>query len=456
MIKGDILEVTITDIGMNGEGIAKDNGFVIFIPYALKGEQVRIEALKVKKNFAYAKIIKLMTASPVRQDSRCKYFGKCGGCDYQHVVYEKQLEYKRQEIINCFKKNAGVDVDPKPTVPSDRIFGYRNKVQMPIGSMNGKIYAGFFREGSHYIVDVDKCILEEDGFNGYIRSFLKWANKYKLTAYNELTGKGILRHILLRHVGETTQIVIVVNANELPRLAELISAFKAYNANFTLHVNINRERSNVILGKRMLLKYGTNAIKCEMQGIKAEISPYSFMQINNSIRESIYSKVSDMLSENDDNIVIDAYSGVGILTNILAKRAKKAYGIEIVKDAVKNADELTKANGNENKVTNILGDAAVCLPKLIGELRSDKETMDSNISVVLDPPRKGADIDVMNAVLSAGPDKIIYISCNPSTLARDYSYIKDNYEIKEIIPYDMFPNTRHVETVVLMSSKNKL
>ena len=453
MRKGDILEVTITDIGMNGEGIAKDNGFVIFIPYALKGEQVRIEALKVKKNFAYAKIIKLMTASPVRQDSRCKYFGKCGGCDYQHVVYEKQLEYKRQEIINCFKKNAGVDVDPKPTVPSDRIFGYRNKVQMPIGSMNGKIYAGFFREGSHYIVDVDKCILEEDGFNGYIRSFLKWANKYKLTAYNELTGKGILRHILLRHVGETTQIVIVVNANELPRLAELISAFKAYNANFTLHVNINRERSNVILGKRMLLKYGTNAIKCEMQGIKAEISPYSFMQINNSIRESIYSKVSDMLSENDDNIVIDAYSGVGILTNILAKRAKKAYGIEIVKDAVKNADELTKANGNENKVTNILGDAAVCLPKLIGELRSDKETMDSNISVVLDPPRKGADIDVMNAVLSAGPDKIIYISCNPSTLARDYSYIKDNYEIKEIIPYDMFPNTRHVETVVLMSSK---
>ncbi len=456
MIKGDILEVTIADIGMNGEGIAKNNGFVIFIPYALKDEQVRIEVLKVKKNFAYAKIIKLMTASPVRQDSRCKYFGKCGGCDYQHVVYEKQLEYKRQEIINCFKKNAGVDVDPKPTVPSDRIFGYRNKVQMPIGSMNGKIYAGFFREGSHYIVDVGKCILEEDGFNGYIRSFLKWANKYKLTAYNELTGKGILRHILLRHVGETTQIVIVVNANELPRLAELISAFKAYNANFTLHVNINRERSNVILGKRMLLKYGTNAIKCEMQGIKAEISPYSFMQINNSIRESIYSKVSDMLSENDDNIVIDAYSGVGILTNILAKRAKKAYGIEIVKDAVKNADELTKANGNENKVTNILGDAAVCLPKLIGELRSDKETMDSNISVVLDPPRKGADIDVMNAVLSANPDKIIYISCNPSTLARDYSYIKDNYEIKEIIPYDMFPNTRHVETVVSMSSKNKL
>ncbi len=456
MIKGDILEVTIADIGMNGEGIAKDNGFVIFIPYALKDEQVRIEVLKVKKNFAYAKIIKLMTASPVRQDSKCKYFGKCGGCDYQHVVYEKQLEYKRQEIINCFKKNAGVDVDPKPTVPSDKIFGYRNKVQMPIGSMNGKVYAGFFREGSHYIVDVDKCILEEDGFNGYIRSFLKWANKYKLTAYNELTGKGILRHILLRHVGETTQIVIVVNANELPRLAELISAFKAYNANFTLHVNINRERSNVILGKRMLLKYGTNAIKCEMQGIKAEISPYSFMQINNSIRESIYSKVSDMLSENDDNIVIDAYSGVGILTNILAKRAKKAYGIEIVKDAVKNADELTKANGNENKVTNILGDAAVCLPKLIGELRSDKETMDSNISVVLDPPRKGADIDVMNAVLSANPDKIIYISCNPSTLARDYSYIKDNYEIKEIIPYDMFPNTRHVETVVSMSSKNKL
>lgn len=456
MIKGDILEVTIADIGMNGEGIAKDNGFVIFIPYALKDEQVRIEVLKVKKNFAYAKIIKLMTASPVRQDSRCKYFGKCGGCDYQHVVYEKQLEYKRQEIINCFKKNAGVDVDPKPTVPSDRIFGYRNKVQMPIGSMNGKIYAGFFREGSHHIVDVGKCILEEDGFNGYIRSFLKWANKYKLTAYNELTGKGILRHILLRHVGETTQIVIVVNANELPRLAELISAFKAYNANFTLHVNINRERSNVILGKRMLLKYGTNAIKCEMQGIKAEISPYSFMQINNSIRESIYSKVSDMLSENDDNIVIDAYSGVGILTNILAKRAKKAYGIEIVKDAVKNADELSKANGNENKVTNILGDAAVCLPKLIGELRSDKETMDSNISVVLDPPRKGADIDVMNAVLSANPDKIIYISCNPSTLARDYSYIKDNYEIKEIIPYDMFPNTRHVETVVSMSSKNKL
>ena len=177
MIKGDILEVKIADIGMNGEGIAKDNGFVIFIPYALKDEQVRIEVLKVKKNFAYAKIIKLMTASPVRQDSRCKYFGKCGGCDYQHVVYEKQLEYKRQEIINCFKKNAGVDVDPKPTVPSDRIFGYRNKVQMPIGSMNGKIYAGFFREGSHYIVDVGKCILEEDGFNGYIRSFLKWANK---------------------------------------------------------------------------------------------------------------------------------------------------------------------------------------------------------------------------------------------------------------------------------------
>ena len=451
---GDILEVTILDNGMSGEGIAKVDNLVIFIPFVLKGERVKVEITHIKKNFVHARCIKMIEPSERRVESVCPLFRKCGGCDLQHVAYSEQLAIKKNEVINCFTKNAHVDITDiiGDTVPSDKTLHYRNKVQMPIGEIDGKIYLGFYRENSHYIIPIDSCPLHDSIFDGYLRLFVKWANRTHQSAYNEKSHKGLLRHIILRKVGDMVAIQLVINGDSVSHLEKLLKAFDEYNKAYTLHININKARTNVILGKKSILINGTESIDTTIQGVKVAISPMSFMQINNYICEKIYSAASDIFKELESPIIIDAYSGIGILSNIFARYAKKVYGIEIVEDAVQNANSLKHLNGNDDKIENICGDSAKILPDLMDSLKIDsmKNGNNDNFVLLLDPPRKGVDEAVLDAVLRTTPHKIVYISCNPATLARDYNILKERYNIVSITPYDMFPNTRHVETLLYM------
>jgi len=585
---GDKTELEIIDNGTDGEGIAKYEGMAVFVPFVLPGETVRAEITLLKKNFARAKVIKLLKSSPLRQEPPCPLFRKCGGCDYQHIKYEAQLEIKRAEVKNCLKKYAGLDVEVGEVVPSKEVLRYRNKVQLPIALFGGKIRAGFFKEKSHDFIPIEDCLLQGEWAKSFIAAFVEYANESKLTAYDERTQKGLLRHLVLRKIGDSVNAVVVINGKSLPNRDNLIQKFKALSIPFNLFYSINTKNTNVILGETPVCFYGSELAQTEILGVKTNVSPASFMQVNDSVRDLLYQYAADAIKEKGCDIVFDVFSGVGILSNILAKVADKVYGIEIVKDAVDNANEMARSNGNLDKITNICGDAAVVLPKLVSEifqsrngvlntkpaanlenncdinlkdksdngcdtiiaaknklndnganstvdiktvsdetnkhndiksdkkfnnveekneynkasskdslnsfdtnsnlntLSLDKPKSDSNLNalnkpysddfiyqsassgiykkekslynqyatncaVVLDPPRKGCDESVLNAILTAKPQTVVYISCNPATLARDLKILSTEYKIDSVTPFDMFPQCAHVECVTLMS-----
>ena len=446
MQKGDVLEFTIESVGMDGEGVAKQDGMVIFVPFTLVGEIVKCEITFVKKSFAKAKVIKLLKASEHRVNPICPHFRKCGGCDMQHINYQRQLEIKKENIINCFKKYAGLDVNINEVVPSKDIFYYRNKAQFPLFERNGKVCLGFYKEKTHDFVEIEKCFLLDSWCDKITTAFLKVANDLKLTCYNEKTHKGLLRHLVLRKLNNIVSITIVVNSKKFNYTENFVKELSKIGIKFSLYVSYNTERTNLIMSNANIL-YGDKDIQTEILKIKTFVNPMSFMQINDYIRDMIYTKVKDLVFESKSKIVVDSYSGVGVLSNIIASIADKVYGIEIVPQAVTNANQLAKTNGFDKKIINICGDSAVELPKLAEQLNNQ------DFITILDPPRKGCDQKVLEGLLKAKPSKIIYISCNPATLARDVALLKQNYKITLLEPYDMFPNTSHIETLVCLKQK---
>ncbi len=448
MQKGDVLELTIESVGMDGEGVAKQDGMVIFVPFTLVGEIVKCEITFVKKSFAKAKVIKLLKASEHRVNPICPHFRKCGGCDMQHINYQRQLEIKKENIINCFKKYAGLDVNINEVVPSKDIFYYRNKAQFPLFERNGKVCLGFYKEKTHDFVEIEKCFLLDSWCDKITTAFLKVANDLKLTCYNEKKHKGLLRHLVLRKLNNIVSITIVVNSKKFNYAENFVKELSKIGIKFSLYVSYNTEKTNLIMTNAFNL-YGDKDIQTEILNIKTFVNPMSFMQINDYIRDMIYTKVKDIVSASKSKIVVDSYSGVGVLSNIIASIADKVYGIEIVPQAVTNANQLAKINGFDKKIINICGDSAVELPKLAEQLNNQ------DFITILDPPRKGCDPKVLEGLLKAKPSKIIYISCNPATLARDVAILKQDYQITLLQPYDMFPNTSHIETLVCLDRKEK-
>lgn len=494
MQKGDIIEVIIESVGMDGEGVARQDGIVVFIPFTLVGEKVKCEVTFVKKSFAKAKVIKLLEASMDRIQPLCPHFRRCGGCDMQHITYEKQLQIKRENVANCLHKYASLDIDVLPVVPSSENYYYRNKAQFPLFDKDGKVCLGFFKERTHDFIKIDKCYLLGDWCDKFCNAFLEVANKLKLTCYNEKTQKGLLRHLVLRKLNNVVSVTIVVNSNKFAYADEFVKNLSKIGIKFSFYVSYNTKNTNLIMYNANVM-FGEKDIQTDILGVKTFVNPMSFMQINDNIRDAIYSKVKQLVIDCKSKIVIDAYSGVGVLTNIIADIADKVYGIEIVPQAVENANQLAKLNSNQNKIINICGDSAVELPKLadnineqlltnscnqkiisskqvipnstlnnidiIGEnVKMDKQVGNENQSktqtnykkgdfiVILDPPRKGCDTQVLEGLLKAQPKNIIYISCNPATLSRDLSILKSHYTPTQIQPYDMFPNTSHIETLV--------
>lgn len=448
---GEKYEVEILSCGMNGEGIARIDGRVVFVPCVMENEKAMIEITQIKKAFAFAKVIKLIKPSPFRVVPQCKICFKCGGCEMLHIAYNHQLEIKKDIVKNCIDKELKIDCNVDEVVACENIVGYRNKIQLPIARIKDEVVAGFFAPDSHDIVPFirqgkgGECLLNDKGMQGIIESFLDFVKKTNLSCYDEKAHKGLVRHLVIRKVDDKYAVCVVINGKELPSYKVFVKMLEDKGYTFSLYLSQNEKRTNVILGDKVLTLYGKDKLEGQALGIKYFVSLKSFMQVNDSIRDKIYSKVGEIIKESGIDNVIDAYSGIGIMSNIFAKYAKKVYAIEIVPEAIEDAKVLAKVNGNENKIINICGDCAKELPKVVASL-------DKSI-VVIDPPRKGCDGKVLEAMLKALPTKIIYVSCNPATLARDMKILSDKYEIQSVTPYDMFPNTRHVETLAVLSSK---
>lgn len=436
----------IIDFGNNGEGIAKDNGKVYFVPKTIVGEKVEVEVIKEKSNFCNCSLQNVIYSSKDRVKPTCKYFDKCGGCQLQHLDYDNQLTVKKQTTQNTINKISKLDVELKDILSSNKDFGYRNKMVFAINA-NGDLC---MHDDNGNLFAVDYCHLATEGINkilSTVRNFIKSSN---LKGYDKKINKGTLRYLVVRELNNQFLITLVSTQRVVAHINNLQKMLDREEIKYGLFVNINNDKSSLILTENFVhiagLKTLTGEYVCKNgKIIKYPISPLSFMQVNDYIKEQIYSMTEENLQ--GEKLIIDAYSGAGLLTAILSQTADRVVGIEIVKAATQDADTLAKVNNITNMI-NINADCVVGIDKALNKGKC------GNFAIVLDPPRKGADQMVLNKVLDAGPNKIIYISCNPATLARDLKILSEKYIVDKILPCDMFPNTAEIETFVVLKKKN--
>ncbi len=443
MQKNEIITVKVESYGAFGEGVAHADGSVIFVPYAMQGEVVSVQILAIKKGVVYAKLVNVLEKSNQRREPFCPHFTKCGGCDIQHVVYSEQLEIKKEQVSGCIKRIAKIDDFSIKINPSKYEQGSRNKLTMPFGISDGKIVLGFFSERSHRVVAVKCCPLGAKA-DLIIEIFTDWANKFNLSVYDESTEKGLLRAISVRNYGERYMFTLVASKEKVPHIDDLVQKLNSEFDEPVIYLNVNSKKTNVVLGDKNIHLSGAKKLKGSALDVEFELSPFSFAQVNDYVRDCLYQKVLSFVDA--DDTVIDAYSGAGLMSVLLAKKAKRVYGAEIVPDAVKDADYCAEQNGVKDKVINKTGDCALLVPEIVKEIgRAD------NLTVVLDPPRKGCDQKVLESVMNANAKKIVYVSCNPATLARDLSILKEKYELQSVEIFDMFPDTKHVESLVCLT-----
>ena len=428
MQKDEVIELNINSLGVNGEGIARHEDVVIFVPNALPGEIVSAKIVETKKNFARAKVVDILKLSKQRKEPPCPFYGECGGCDLQHLCYEKQLEFKRNLVRGNLRKIAKTEAQVSECVASESEYYYRNKVSFPISEKG----IGMFEENSNNIVSIKNCFIVGEWAKTLIEVFNDWFAKSKILAYNRKTGKGILRHLVARC--ENNSLLVCIVATKMQDFGGLVAQIATKFSNFGLFVNINSSSTAKIFSEKFVHIAGIKQINQTSFGLNYPVSIGSFEQVNPSVAEKIYKHVCAEIS---GKVVVNAYSGAGLLSGILAKSAKKVIGIELDKNAHQNAEELKGRNKIAN-LTNICGDCAAELPKI--------HKFDA---IVLDPPRAGCDKKVIETINAVAPKKIVYISCDSATLARDVSRL-DGYKICSVTPYDMFPETHHVETVCVL------
>ena len=446
MEKNTEINVNIENYGCNGEGVAKINGEVVFLPYTIAGENIDATIIKANKKFSIGKIKKINLPSENRITPPCPYYSKCGGCVFQHMIYENSLAVKTEIVQNAISHIGKIDYTVPTVIKSPNEYHYRNKIALPVNPKTRRL--GMFRLSSHNIVDIDDCLLQKDLVSKLIKIFNEYLQKSQCSIYDEATGKGILKHFVAREINKNLLVTVVINGDDLQDKNTLIEILSKNFDNVGISLNINKLNNNVILTDKFVDIFGENYAIIEEYGIKYQINNQSFLQVNDDVKKMMYQKIFE---EIENETVIDAYSGAGLLSAMISKHAKEVFGIEIVKEATILADNLKKLNNISNLV-NINGDCSIELPKLISKL-SDEQI--KNLSVVLDPPRKGCDKKVIDAILEVLPNKIIYMSCDPSTLSRDLNLLLStkDYNIKYIQPYDMFPQTKHIETIAVLIKK---
>ena len=447
--KNDDIELRIDSLGSEGQGVGRYEGMAVFVPFALPNELVKAHIIKVAKNYAVGKLIKVIEPSKVRREPRCSSFTRCGGCNLMHMDYAAQLEYKRGLVENAFARIAKIEgVHVENTIGMDEPYHYRNKAAFPFAMVDGRMCFGFFAPRSHRLIPIDGCFIEQEPLYNVASAVHCWAEENDIQPYDEETGSGTIRHVVSRITTSGDIMAVIVTKGRPKKLNKLVGMLKERCEGIkSIILNRNDEDTNVIFGRSYETLWGEDTLTENLCGFEFSVSAASFLQVNPVQTECLYAQVEAFLPEKDGFEAIDVYCGTGTISMILSKRAKHVTGIENIKPAVEDAARNAERNGAGN-ADFICADAAEALPELI-----EKGTRPDVI--VIDPPRKGCDKAVLNAITGSAVQRVIYVSCDPATLARDVRILVDGgYSIQKVQPIDMFPQTAHVETVCLLSKLN--
>ncbi len=458
MKKNEKIIVTIEDIGVNGEGIGKVEGYTLFVKDAIIGDTVEAVITKPKKNYAYAKMIKIIESSKHRVPAKCAVARQCGGCQIQELSYEAQLNFKARKVYGNLERIGGfapefLDTVMEPICGMDEPFYYRNKAQFPIGTdKNGNIVTGFYAGRTHQIIPNMECTLGVPINQEILKIIVDFMQENHITAYDEEAQRGLVRHVLIRYGFKTKEIMVclVLNGDNLPHSEKLVDKLVRIEGMTSITYSINRENTNVIMGKEIRVLWGQSYITDYIGDVKYQISPLSFYQVNPAQTEKLYGLALDYAQLTGEETVWDLYCGIGTISLFLAQKAKKVYGVEIVPQAIDDARNNAKINGMKN-VEFFVGKAEEVLPEYYAEYERKHGTKAYADVIVVDPPRKGCEETLLDTMVKMQPKRIVYVSCDSATLARDLKYLCENgYELKKVKPVDQFPMTTHVEVATLL------
>ncbi len=446
-----LVKVIVEDLSHLGEGVAKVDGFPIFIPAAMPGDELEVEIVKTKKNFGFGRIKNIINPSSTRVHPRCDKFGICGGCQTMSLAYETQLEFKEKRVKDSIQRIGKINTPVSTIIGMEDPWNYRNKAQFPIGINGNRVVMGFYRQGTHDIVNSTKCYIQHptiDKVREVMRAFIV---EHNISLYDEDTGKGLIRHLVVK-VGFTTEevmVILVINGEKLPHEGHLVENLKQVIPGLvSVCVNYNKKKTNVVMGSRVDVVYGSNYLTDRLDQLTFRISPHAFFQVNPEQTIKLYDKALEFACLSKKDNVMDIYCGIGTISLFAAQKAGKVLGIESVEAAVKDAKINAEINNIKN-VEYVAGKAEVVMSKYASAGYAPDV-------IIVDPPRKGCDETVLEAMVRMNPSRIVYVSCNPATLARDLKILEEQgYKTVKIQPIDMFPHSAHVETVVLMSRKAK-
>lgn len=449
--KNDIVTLEIVDCGTDGEGIGKADGFTVFVKDAVIGDTVTAKIMKAKKNYGYGRLMEILNASPYRVEPVCPSARQCGGCQLQAVSYEEQKVFKEKKLRGHLERIGGfTNLPMEPLIGMDEPYHYRNKAQFPVGrNKEGKIVTGFYAGRTHAIIENRDCALGIPENKDVLDRVIAHMEKYNIAPYDEATGKGLVRHIFVRYGFFTGELMVclIINGQDLPHQRELVEKLCEIPGMTSISLNMNKKRSNVILGDKVKTIWGEDYITDKIGDISYEISPLSFFQVNPKQTWKLYSKALEYADLHGEETVWDLYCGIGTISLFLAQKAKFVRGVEIVPAAIEDARRNAKLNDIGN-VEFFVGKAEEVLPA-----EYEKNGVYADV-IVVDPPRKGCDEMLLKTILKMQPKRVVYVSCDSATLARDLRFLCDNgYELKKVCGVDQFPQTVHVETVCLLSKK---
>ena len=446
LVNNQIYEAVITDYTAEGLGVAHIEGCAVFVPNAVAGERVLLRIEKARKTWAAGKITQILERSPHRVNRECPVAKLCGGCDFWHMDYEEETRLKAERVRGCLNRLGGEELERMPILSAPTCLGYRNKAQYPVASKKGRVYVGFFRAGTHQVVENARCLILPEETDRVKDTVIDYANRFHVSAYDETTGKGLLRHIYVRRGALSGQLLVclVVNGETLPRQEALIAGLKTIPGFTTLVLSVNTKKGNAVLGDRFITLYGPGYIEDTLCGLNFRLSPRSFYQVNHHQAQRLYRAAIEQAGITKNDLVLDLYCGVGTITLAMASAAGRVIGVEVIPQAVEDARDNARRNGIENAEF-FCGDAGQAA------LALEEQGVRPDV-VVVDPPRKGLNADTIEALARMAPRRIVYVSCDPATLARDVALLKEKgFALRTAQAADLFPRCSHVETVVLMS-----
>ena len=445
LIKNQIYEAVISDYTSEGQGVTKIEGCAVFVPNAICGEKCTVRIEKVGKTWASGKIVELLERSPHRVNRECPVAKLCGGCDFWHMDYEEESRLKAERVRQCLNRMGGENLEQMPILAAPTCHGYRNKAQYPVASQKNKAYAGFFRAGTHNVVENQRCLILPEDTDRVKDLVMDYVNRNHVSVYDEVQHKGLVRHIYVRRGAVSGQILVclVVNGNALPKISQLIDSLKQIPGFTSLVLNVNTKKGNTILGPENITLYGPGYIEDTLCGLQFRLSPHSFYQINHHQAQRLYEAAIAQAGITKADTVLDLYCGVGTITLCMAKAAGKVIGVEVVPQAVADARDNAARNGIENAefFCGDAGEAALAL---------EAKGIQADV-VVVDPPRKGLNADAIEALTRFNPRRIVYVSCDPATLARDVALLKERgFRLQNAMAADLFPRCSHVESIVTL------